>query len=292
KEGFLFGSKLFQTSDGGKSWQVYNETDSILISSAEVVKFVNRKSAWIAGGDPTATDGGFVGATTDSGRGWMYQRRTGILPGLDFLDTLKGFVTSWVPAYVHSTKDGGIHWLDQPFQYAGFPNDIRFLDSLHGWIAATKGKISSTTDGGATWIFQQTIVSADLRKISVLPTEKFVYVFGDSNTLLYADLITEIKPDPPLYPFEFSLSQNFPNPFNSQTTIEYTVDRNSLIQLRIFNLLGQEVKVLVDDIQPAGRHTSRWDGTSDDGRVVPSGIYISALKSGYHFSHRKIVFIK
>ena len=77
-------------------------------------------------------------------------------------------------------------------------------------------------------------------------------------------------------PLRFELSQNVPNPFSShdgQTVIAYSLAKTALVDVRIFNLLGQEVAVLRNEPQSAGRYTLSWNGRNKLGAIVPSGIY-------------------
>ena len=74
-------------------------------------------------------------------------------------------------------------------------------------------------------------------------------------------------------PREFGLSQNFPNPFNPATVIEYALPKASEVEVQIYNVLGQKVRNLVDEHQEPGYKTIRWDGTDDSGSEVSSGIY-------------------
>ncbi|UCE18590.1 MAG: FG-GAP repeat protein [Gemmatimonadota bacterium] len=98
-------------------------------------------------------------------------------------------------------------------------------------------------------------------------------------------------------PTRFALSQNFPNPFNLSTTIRYTLpeakptmydayQRSSLISLKIYNLLGQMVRTLVEEIQEPGSYTVTWDGKDNEGRQAPSGVYF------YHLSATGTVVMK
>ncbi|MBN1293766.1 MAG: T9SS type A sorting domain-containing protein [Candidatus Latescibacteria bacterium] len=79
-------------------------------------------------------------------------------------------------------------------------------------------------------------------------------------------------------PQGFTLQQNFPNPFNSATTITYALNDQSMIDLAIFNIAGQRVKTLVYEIKPQGFHSILWHGLNDQGKTVTSGIYICRLK--------------
>jgi hypothetical protein len=76
-------------------------------------------------------------------------------------------------------------------------------------------------------------------------------------------------------PTKYSLEQNYPNPFNPSTEIKYTITRNDRVRLRIFNQLGQEVAMLVDQPQTAGAHSVKWDA-----KGVASGTYFYRLEVG------------
>lgn len=76
---------------------------------------------------------------------------------------------------------------------------------------------------------------------------------------------------------EFDLSQNYPNPFNPETAIPYTVPKRSLVELKIYDLLGHEVRTLVYGFQAAGPQLVIWDGKNNHGQPVSSGVYIYRL---------------
>lgn len=94
-------------------------------------------------------------------------------------------------------------------------------------------------------------------------------------------------------PDEFSLSQNYPNPFNPETTIRYRLNRGGDLKLEIFNVLGQKVKTLVNEVKTPGAYTVVWDGTNDLGAPVATGMYIYRLKVADDFvQSRKMLFLK
>ncbi|MEX1276894.1 MAG: T9SS type A sorting domain-containing protein [Bacteroidota bacterium] len=88
-------------------------------------------------------------------------------------------------------------------------------------------------------------------------------------------------------PTEFALFQNYPNPFNPLTTIRYELPNSSRVQLRVYDILGKEVAVLVEGEQPAGRYSVRFDGSS-----LPTGIYFYRLVAGTFIETRKGVLLK
>jgi hypothetical protein len=93
-------------------------------------------------------------------------------------------------------------------------------------------------------------------------------------------------------PTTFALYQNCPNPFNPETQIKYDLPVAGHVNLAIYNVLGQKVRVLVDEIQDAGRKSARWDGHDENGRDVASGIYFYKIKVENFEKIRKMVLIK
>ena len=93
-------------------------------------------------------------------------------------------------------------------------------------------------------------------------------------------------------PAEFQLYPNYPNPFNPETQIKYVLSEQSLVKLTIYNSIGQEVRTLVDGIEPAGSYLIRWNGLNDFGQKVSSGIYFYRLSAGNFVSVKKMSMLK
>jgi hypothetical protein len=93
-------------------------------------------------------------------------------------------------------------------------------------------------------------------------------------------------------PERFSLEQNYPNPFNPATVISYTIPIDCRVTLRLFNLRGEAVRTLVDSDQPADYYTVRWNGTSDSGQLLPTGIYFCNIQAGQFSNMRKLIFAR
>ncbi len=99
--------------------------------------------------------------------------------------------------------------------------------------------------------------------------------------LLEGNGITKIELDPGATVLKhYTLRQNYPNPFNPTTTISYDIPVAEKVTLRVFDMLGREVKTLVNDDQQAGNHTAVWDGTNNSGEMVASGMYVYKLQAG------------
>ncbi|MBN2090749.1 carboxypeptidase regulatory-like domain-containing protein, partial [candidate division KSB1 bacterium] len=80
-------------------------------------------------------------------------------------------------------------------------------------------------------------------------------------------------------PTHFELEQNYPNPFNPTTNIHYQVPLNSKIIIKVYNILGQDIRTLVDKHQEAGNYLIQWDGKDENGNLVPSGLYFYQMKA-------------
>ena len=93
-------------------------------------------------------------------------------------------------------------------------------------------------------------------------------------------------------PTNFSLDQNYPNPFNPSTTISYSITKPALVKLAVYNMLGQEVKTLVNKEQNSGTYQVMWDGKDNFGSEASSGVYFYKIFAGEYSSTKKMMFIK
>jgi hypothetical protein len=122
-----------------------------------------------------------------------------------------------------------------------------------------------------------------------------VYV-SDRQTGLYIfsfDTVTVSNLDPSdNLPNKFALQQNYPNPFNPTTAISFQIPEASQVSLKIFNILGQEVRTLVNDIYAAGQWSVNWDGKDNFGNAVPSGMYLYQLESEAYTEMKKMILTK
>ena len=221
--------------------------------------------------------------------------------GVDFVDSLHGFATgaNWnnSTGFVFYTSDGGKNWQDSQFLKSGTFWDIGFTDDKNGWITGD-GKILNTTDGGITWKTQIVDSSSYLRELILLKKEKTAYIFGEDYfygppfILLFSDLsdVTGILANGENIPKEFRLMQNYPNPFNPTTTIQYSTDKRQFVKITIYDVLGREIVILVNEEKPAGEYKIEFDASKYN---LSSGVYFCELKiNGINSSRIKMVLIK
>lgn len=93
-------------------------------------------------------------------------------------------------------------------------------------------------------------------------------------------------------PTDFDLRQNYPNPFNPSTTISFGLPSQAEVRIAVFNIRGQLVSVLADQVYPAGYHQVVWDGTDRQGSQVASGVYFYRLETAETVQSRKMLMLK
>jgi hypothetical protein len=96
----------------------------------------------------------------------------------------------------------------------------------------------------------------------------------------------------PLEPYRFALRPNYPNPFNPETRIAYTLEIKGRVSVVVFDGLGRKIRTLASDVQGAGGHEAVWNGLDDSGRPVPSGVYICRVRAGEFATSRKMALIR
>ncbi|MDP7528100.1 MAG: T9SS type A sorting domain-containing protein [Candidatus Marinimicrobia bacterium] len=113
---------------------------------------------------------------------------------------------------------------------------------------------------------------------------------GPFHLKLDGDLLAVGGEEP--IPTQFSLHQNYPNPFNPTTTMLYDLPEAAMVHLVIYDVLGRQVRTLVNQDQTAGYHRAVWDATDDLGRPLSGGLYIYRIQAGGFSKTMKMVLLK
>lgn len=90
----------------------------------------------------------------------------------------------------------------------------------------------------------------------------------------------------------FRLHQNYPNPFNPTTTIRYSLPKQSMVSLTVFDIRGQQIMTLQDDVKPPGNYKVQWNGMDRTGNPVSTGVYFCRLTAGDYTKTIKIMYLK
>ena len=114
------------------------------------------------------------------------------------------------------------------------------------------------------------------------------YIFVGSDYGVYkSEEITSVQDKQDNIISKFSLSQNYPNPFNPKTKIDYQIAQLGIVSIKVYDILGKEVAILVNKVQSTGNYYVNFEGTN-----LPSGIYFYQLKSGDFIQTRKMILLK
>ena len=181
---------------------------------------------------------------------------------------------------------------------AGSPTGTLWADTTTA--AADAGSYTNFVGmhGGSSQSIINDTISLYLTQDSLYFDVVFTSYTGQNNGGGFSYIRTSVNnseldmDDEYLLPDKYALQQNFPNPFNPRTTIHYELPNQELVKIIIFNLLGHQVKRLVDGFRGAGVNSIVWDATNDHGQPVSAGIYIYQLQAGGFLKTRKMILLK
>jgi photosystem II stability/assembly factor-like uncharacterized protein len=269
------GGTILKTTNGGTNWIPQNSPFSDVISD---VDFVDSLYGWAA----TFTSGALettIIKTTDGGNLWELITVPMLIPwpvfSIDFIDRNTGWVVGYLEIIYKST-DGGNNWFEQQ-GFSLTPEafySVSFADENNGWVVGYGGVIGHTSDGGNLWSPQTSGTTNILWDVFfVNPTTG--WIVGDNGLILkYTTPVAVDEIELNSSPNRFILEQNYPNPFNPSTTIRYSIPVKSIVSIKLYNSLGQEVSTLLEEEVDAGEHEFCFNA----GRLS-SGTYVYSLKA-------------
>jgi len=176
-------------------------------------------------------------------------------------------------------------------------SSLTSLHSGHIWFYAMFADECHTISWGT--IANTSIISDTVVTFSAYPealncqNQPEYCIDGDTLTFEVPIIVQVISADPEHFiPEEFVLHQNYPNPFNPVTTLRYDLPKNSLVTIIIYDMLGREVKTLINQTQDVGYKSVIWNATNDYGKPVSAGIYLYQIQAGEYISTKKMVLLK
>jgi hypothetical protein len=241
---------VYQTTDGGETWVRQQRRSTGTLNS---VFFLDNNTGWAVGA------GGGLVSTTDGGSDWTKQAvptKLG-LNAIHFVSPDLGIAVG-DHGVILRTTDGGAEWDSVESGTTRALYGVRMMDGLHGWIVGKFGTILSTSDGGATWNAEVSPTIRDL--MAVTSSDSIAWVVGMNGTILqsidtsFSPLTRKAHSGGPI-----SSVRNYPNPFNPITNVAFELKEKGLISVTIYNILGQEVAMLVNNQQfGAGWHSVQF----------------------------------
>ena len=184
-------------------------------------------------------------------------------------------------------------------------NDTIMVDHNTDFV----GQVSWSDVDGDMEFLCNLLTSPSNGTASVSPAGSFVYSpawdysGNDSFTFTVCDnslcdtatvqiTIHALSVDETSLPTKYAIHQNYPNPFNPVTSLRYDLPENSLVNITIYDMMGRDVKTLINQSQDAGFKSIIWDATNDYGKPVSAGIYLYQIQAGEYISTKKMVLLK
>jgi photosystem II stability/assembly factor-like uncharacterized protein len=292
---------ILKTTDAGENWVLSSWGTGYLFA----IHFTDVNTGFFVG------NFGCIYKTTNGGNNWSTLQPTSIhLWGLWFINSNTGFAvggnSNMTPNIILKTTNAGTNWDSVSHSYStGLLWSVRFISPETGYIIGFCGNVLKTTNGGLNWVKQILPVpdsstcearncfftSANTGYIAsdIYYPGEIGYIFKTTN-----GGATWIKPVNNEFPTEYRLEQNYPNPFNPVTSIKFQVAgvghpeySGQTVTLQVFDLLGKEVAVLVNDKLQAGTYEVTFDAVD-----LTSGIYFYKLTAGKFTDTKKLVLIK
>jgi hypothetical protein len=115
---------------------------------------------------------------------------------------------------------------------------------------------------------------------------------NNDNKKLLGDFTSQAIMASAALPERYELLQNRPNPFNPETEIAYSLPEETHVTIRIYNIAGQVVNTLIDEVRPAGKHAVTWNGTNESGSRVASGVYFYRMETSAFQKTVKMILVK
>jgi photosystem II stability/assembly factor-like uncharacterized protein len=300
--GYAMGSKNFpyvpficKTANGGDSWIEISPTFAGAQELNEQYWF-NASTGWLCGYDVLlyTTNGGANFTNLYSNVPPSNNGHTSLL-SIYFTDQQTGWLgaANLERSNVYKTTNGGANWFFQnnPISQGGMNqiNDVRFINSNLGWAVhgtPSSGAIMYTTNGGTNWAIEEQ--SVNWFDCLAIYSDRKAWCGSSSGKIWYT------TPDIPVSVThteetvsEFTLHQNFPNPFNPVTSIKFQLAKSVIVKLVVYDITGREIAELVNRQLSSGTHEVKWDAFE-----FPSGIYYYKVSADEFTETKKMILVK
>ncbi len=280
---------FLRTTDGGTNWISTNDSSLLGKWSGDMwrrLDFINIDTGYFY------TSGGtqYLEKTLNGGTNWSQINYTLYAQVIKFYDDKLGLIYN--SGTMYRTIDGGDNWDTFSTTATGWGNDIEFVPGEPAKVWMTDWyNLFSSSDTGRTWI-KHFISAQKLKGRDIKFTDRNTgwllcdsgKVFRTTNPLYN---VTDVSNDFSNIPTQYKLEQNFPNPFNISTRIDFTVPRDSKVSLKVFDALGREIETIVNGFLTAGKYSVGFNAYK-----VATGIYYYQLKAGDYTSTKKMIFLK
>jgi photosystem II stability/assembly factor-like uncharacterized protein len=297
-KGFLGGAQaqFLRTLDGGINWEPVVIAPLPFAHFPVVnIKFYNSQYGFATGG---ALDiAGVVWKTIDGGEYWVPIETAYAPPDeiwdVHFIDSSTVLLSSGDPELFGvsflKSFDAGFSWIYDEIGIFGVARSLGFRKNNEGWAAVPLGQLLLyTKDYGETWSEYIAPDSSSIYQITFVDSLTG-YGVGENGVIIKYKYQLPVFVNEDSFPElkDFVLYQNFPNPFNSSTKINYYISQPGQVIIKIYDVLGNLIITLLDEKKASGNYNIIWDAVSE-----PSGIYYVQLNVDGKLSTKKMILLK
>jgi len=261
----------YKTADFGNTWTLH---PSGVTKNLTDVVFKDTVKGFVTGWSGTFLK------TIDGGSSWT-QINFPVTQNITSLHAfnLDSIIVSAFNGNVYKTADGGLNW-DRITMPPSIRNQyfrtIRFMNDSIGWLVGDQGALLKTKNGGNTWSVLPTNVGHDLMTFS-FTDENHGWAAGLGGTIIKTidgGGISSVQ-TPKISKSDFRLLQNYPNPFDTKTTLTYYLPKRSTVKIDIYNVTGSKITTLLEGNREAGQYEVTFDAGG-----LPGGIYFCRYSWG------------
>ena len=275
---------MVKTTNGGINWYLLTSGTFYHLFS---IYFTDSNTGYAVG------LGRILLKTTNGGIDWTIYPMGALdinFFSITFVNNNTGYISSTGlgggPENSYCTTNSGANWNIQP---GGGGYSICFPLSNTGFSVGRVGYISKTNNSGSNWFGQVSGTTKDLHSVFFI-NQNTGWAIGDSGIILKTTNSGEpigIRPISSDIPKDFSLSQNYSNPFNPSTTIEFALPKSSDVKIVVYDISGRKVDVLVNEKLQAGSYRVDFNGSK-----LSSGVYFYKLMTDEFTQTKKMVLVK
>jgi photosystem II stability/assembly factor-like uncharacterized protein len=283
--GNIFGSgvyplfALWVSTNGGANWNIAN------FDFVPAVLAVNQ-SGHLFGG----TSGMGVYKSTNNGLNWIQYGPAGSVRSITV--SSNGYIYASIenanpgPEGLYRSTNAGLNWQHMGFNYTMYSLKTNSAGHIYGGTFG--GGVYRSTNNGSSWdsvltgMYNQLVLCLSFNQSGYLYAG--TYYGGLYRTTLSTIGISAISTE---IPDQYKLYQNYPNPFNPVTNINFAVPKNIWVTLKVYDILGREAAVLINENMTAGSYTVDYNASA-----LPSGVYFYKITSGDFTDTRKMMLIK
>lgn len=284
------GGVILKTTDSGISWvKLPAAVGGCSTFPVNSITFSSSSFGLTAGGFYDLS--GAIWKTADAGANWTAScLSTTPFYDIFFVDPLTVIAAGGdyqVGGVLAKSSDGGVNWSYIHLNIFGICQRIARRTSGEFWIPmGFSSKWAFSSDTARTWTQVNTPDNAAFYD-AVFKTPTFGIAVGSGGAIYKYDITIGMYGNEKLVPTESRLLQNYPNPFNSSTLIEYVLVKDSKVKITVYDLLGKELRVLVNEPKSRGYHKITFNPED-----LPSGVYVYRMEADGYTSSQKMVLLK